>query len=412
MATLFDPLPRRVRTQEMRTETPVSKENVNELPHIQELAMVCQPSLSTIMIVEDEEDLADLLQYHLRKEGFETVIARDGMEAFSLFELVTVDLILLDVLMPGMDGWEVCRRLRGLPDRAKASVPVIMLTAMSTDENRVKGLECGADVYLTKPYSLREVVLTSRRLIDERRERSRLQAEVVALREKQQGGSETQRLLFHELRSQFTVIGGLCQRMLQCDDPLLLIELAKDRGYLEVIRKSIDQVSDMADETLIHAKLSSDNLSLPCSDCHLNEIMAEVLVVCNAKAQLKGVDILVSPLPFQPVRLHRLALKIILSSLLENAVKYSPPGSVITLQVSANEGEIRLEVKDQGLGIPQAEQEKIFEPFFRGEGVRDSYQGSGLGLHTAKRLTEALGGVLSLTSAPGAGSLFRVVFNA
>lgn len=368
-------------------------------------------SPATIMIVEDDDDLVDLLEYRLRKEGFDTVIAREGNEACRLLAEVEVDLVLLDILMPRMDGWEVCRWLRGQGGRRIAAIPVIMLTALAAGENRIKGLECGADLYLAKPYSIREVVLNCRRLIAERQERLRLQSEVEALREKEEGGSEAQRILFHELRSQFTVIGGLCGRMLKSDDPRQLSELARDRGYLEVIRSSVNQVSDMADEVLLLSKLRSVDLRLPRHDCRLDEIVAEVMAVCLAKAQLKGVDLSVSALPPRPVGLHRLALKIILSSLLENAVKYCASGSVVTLRVTVAGTVVRLEVEDQGPGIPLAEQEKIFEPYFRGEAVRDSFQGSGLGLYSVKRLTEALGGAVTLSSSPGNGSLFAVEFD-
>jgi protein-histidine pros-kinase len=152
-------------------------------------------------------------------------------------------------------------------------------------------------------------------------------------------------------------------------------------------------------------------LHLPRAYCRLDEIVAEVLVICNAKAQLKGIELFVSQLPSQPVKLHRLALKIILSSLLENAVKYSPPASAVALQAAVTDAVLIIGVKDQGPGIPLAEQEKIFEPYFRGEAVRDSHPGNGLGLFSVKRLTEALGGVISLTSLPESGSLFGIIFN-
>ncbi len=374
------------------------------------MVTVTEPQ-AIILIVEDDEDLANLLEYRLRKEGFNALIARDGTEACRLFGEVGIDLVLLDILMPGMDGWEVCHRLRDHRDQRVATTPVIMLTALSAGENRIKGLECGADVYLSKPYSIREVVLNCRRLIAERRERFRLQAELDALQEMKQGGSEAQRMFFHELRSQFTVIGGLCGRMLKSDDPQYLSELARDRGYLEVIRTSVNQVADMADEVLILSKLQNADLSLPRGDCRLDEIITEVLAVYNAKAQMKGVSLSVSALPPQPVKLHRLALKIIIASLLENAVKYCPPSSTVTLQATAAAAVVSIEVRDQGPGIPFVEQEKIFEPYFRGEAMRASHQGNGLGLFSVKRLAEALGGAVSVNSSPGTGSLFRVVFN-
>ena len=365
---------------------------------------------ATIMIVEDDDDLAHLLEYRLRKEGFDTVLAQDGKKACDLLAEVEVDLVLLDLLMPVMDGWEFCRWLRGHRERRLAGLPVIMLTALSAGENRIKGLECGADLYLAKPYSIREVVLNCRRLLGEQRERLRLRAELAALKEKEQGGSEAQRMLFHELRSQFTVIGGLCGLMLKNGDPRRLVRLAKDRGYLEVIRTSVQQVAEMADEVLLLSQLGNADFLLPRGACNLEEIVAELMVIYQAKARMKRVTLSVSSLPTPMVKLHRLALRIILSSLLENALKYCPPDSAVALRVTGGAQELRLEVEDRGVGIPLAEQARIFEPYYRGETVRASHQGSGLGLYSVKRLTEALGGVVTLVSAPGEGSLFGVVF--
>jgi two-component system sensor histidine kinase/response regulator len=396
---------------DMRTEPSVAGDIDPTIPPGYPLAAAGPASSSTILIAEDDDDLVNLLQFRLHREGFETVIAKDGIEACRLLEEEEVDLLLLDILMPGMDGWEVCRRLRGHGNRRIASVPVIMLTALSAGENRIKGLECGADAYLTKPYAIQEVVLNSRRLIKERRERLRLASELEALRRKEEGNVEGQRELFDELRSQFMMIGGLCQRMLQSDGPLQLSRPAGETDSREVIGSCANQVSEITDELRLLSRLRGNDLELPRAECRLDEIVAEVLVAFNARARLKGIDLVVSPMPSQPVTLHRLALKIILSSLLANALKYSPPGSAVVLQISVVGAALRLEVRDHGPGIPLAEQEKIFKPFYRGETTRASHQGSGLGLYSVKRLTEALGGVVKVISTPGNGSLFSVIFD-
>ncbi|SDS56358.1 response regulator transcription factor [Corynebacterium timonense] len=116
--------------------------------------------MTNILIVEDEESLADPLAYLLRKEGFETTVAGDGPTALDEFEKTSVDLVLLDLMLPGMSGTEVCRRLR-----ATSSVPIIMVTARDTEIDKVVGLELGADDYVTKPYSTRELVARIRAVL-------------------------------------------------------------------------------------------------------------------------------------------------------------------------------------------------------------------------------------------------------
>ncbi|MCP1388030.1 response regulator transcription factor [Corynebacterium sp. TA-R-1] len=116
--------------------------------------------MTTILIVEDEESLAEPLAYLLRKEGFETLIAPDGPNALEQFAGETVDLVLLDLMLPGMSGTDVCRKLR-----AESDVPIIMVTARDSEIDKVVGLELGADDYVTKPYSTRELVARIRAVL-------------------------------------------------------------------------------------------------------------------------------------------------------------------------------------------------------------------------------------------------------
>lgn len=367
------------------------------------------PSRATVLLIEDNDDLATLLEYRLSKEGFTPLIAGNGEEAIALLETATpIELILLDILLPAKNGWDVCRCIRQHPEQRISTLPVIMLTALSAADNRIKGMECGADAYLTKPYSIQEVVLLCRKLITDRKKRHELQAEVMSLRQQEENSTITRNMLFHELRTQFTVIGGLCQRLLKGGD--FKPGQAKGRNHLQVINHSVSQVSEMADEMLLLAKLDSDTSRLQLEYCHLDEIVNNIITVHRSTAQRKMVTIHVSPLPKKAVRLHRLALKIIISSLVENAIKYCPPSSVVSLEITANETAIHLAVHDQGPGIPLHEQQHIFTPYFRGEAIRNSHKGTGLGLFSVKRLTQELGGEVRLTSVPGEGSVFHITF--
>ena len=116
--------------------------------------------MTTILIVEDEENLSDPLAFLLGKEGFETKIAPDGPTALQLFDSEDIDLVLLDLMLPGMSGTEVCRKLR-----AESTVPIIMVTARDSEIDKVVGLELGADDYVTKPYSTRELVARIRAVL-------------------------------------------------------------------------------------------------------------------------------------------------------------------------------------------------------------------------------------------------------
>ena len=116
--------------------------------------------MTTILIVEDEESLADPLAFLLRKEGFEPIVAHDGKTALEEFERHDVDIVLLDLMLPGMSGTDVCKQLR-----TTSSVPVIMVTARDSEIDKVVGLELGADDYVTKPYSSRELIARIRAVL-------------------------------------------------------------------------------------------------------------------------------------------------------------------------------------------------------------------------------------------------------
>lgn len=116
--------------------------------------------MTRVLIVEDEESLADPLAYLLRKEGFEVSVATDGPSALSEFDRAGADIVLLDLMLPGMSGTDVCKQLR-----ARSSVPVIMVTARDSEIDKVLGLELGADDYVTKPYSVRELIARIRAVL-------------------------------------------------------------------------------------------------------------------------------------------------------------------------------------------------------------------------------------------------------
>ena len=130
--------------------------------------------MTRVLVVEDEESFSDALSYMLRREGFDAVLARTGPEALEEFDRSGADIVLLDLMLPGVPGTEVCRALR-----AKSSVPIIMLTAKDGEIDKVVGLELGADDYVTKPYSARELVARIRAVLRRRGDGESPPAEAV-----------------------------------------------------------------------------------------------------------------------------------------------------------------------------------------------------------------------------------------
>ncbi len=153
-----------------RNENDASAE---EQPFRDRALTIAVPSLGRVLIVEDEPELAEVLEYNLIRYGFEVLVARDGIEACRIIGQEKPDLILLDLLLPLLDGWEICRRLRLHQNSTIASTPVIMLSALGSADDRLKGYDLGADLYLPKPYVIKEVLLKSRQLIEQHRDSTR-----------------------------------------------------------------------------------------------------------------------------------------------------------------------------------------------------------------------------------------------
>ena len=107
----------------------------------------------SVLVVEDEKNIQELLQLYLEKEGYAVTVASDGGQGLAKFHAIHPDLVLLDVMMPVMDGWSVCKAIR-----AESQTPVIMLTAKGETDDKVAGLKAGADDYITKPFEMQEVL--------------------------------------------------------------------------------------------------------------------------------------------------------------------------------------------------------------------------------------------------------------
>ena len=123
----------------------------------------------SVLIIEDERVLADVLEYNLRRAGFETEVALDGLSACRAVGRKRPDLVLLDIMLPDIDGWEICRLIRDHENHEVASTPIVMLTALSSEADRMRGTRLGADAYVTKPYSLKEIVSLAEEIITRRK---------------------------------------------------------------------------------------------------------------------------------------------------------------------------------------------------------------------------------------------------
>lgn len=360
-----------------------------------------------VLIVEDDEDLVHLLEYNLSKKGFATMAALDGLDACHLIEKEKPDLILLDIMLPGLSGLEICRIIRSHDHEEISDIPIIMLTALGSLEAKLKGIEMGADDYIPKPFSLKEVLIKVERLIGREKKKKQLNSEVKRLEEGVKRQTDFQSMLFHELKNQLVIIGGYSSIITKRQR----LAPEKYRHCAGVINECSCFLNSLAEEILLLSRLETDEYPLPLEDICPKELSQQIISVLSQRAKQKEISIYFKRAGKIPImKLNSTALKLSLSNLIENAIKYSPKNSSIRVSLlSQGENEVFVEVKDNGPGIPEKDMGKIFNKFYRGENVKNSTKGTGMGLYLTKILIEEMGGMIKVESKDGNGSCFRVM---
>ena len=366
-------------------------------------SLSCEEKAGKVLIVEDELEILEPLAHSLRKAGFTVLNAEDGLSACRIIGKEKPDLILLDIMLPDLDGWEVCRMLRQHPDPVIASIPVIMLTALGTPENKYRGLELGADLFLPKPYSIREVILLSGKFVGNRQKTLTLQNRLEKITGEDRQNHELHHMLFHELSNQLHILNGFTE--------LLHENPASERAgdCMDAIYRSSNYLQALAEEILLIRQVEDGRLSLAYEHFPIDALIGEIIEVYNTPARCNEVQLRYLIAEKQPtVNLSRLALKIILSALVDNSLKYGPAGQTITLSCEPAADRFILMVADQGPGIHADEQERIFEPYYRVDSGAGKPRGRGLGLYGAHVLAKAMGGTVMVESQAGVGSCFRI----
>jgi signal transduction histidine kinase len=342
-----------------------------------------------ILIVEDEGDVAELLRYNLQKNGYRTVVADDGAQALRAVQYGNPDLILLDIMLPEMDGWDVCRIIR---DSEQApTVPIIMVTALSLEEARIQGLRIGADDYITKPFSVHELLLKVRKTLDKERT-------MKELRQKISEQVTSRSYLVHELRNSLSLVEGYAH---------LATTKQPEPAYLHQIHSAVGQMGQVLDQISLFDRLENGKGVLNLKPVEIVPIVEEAVESFRRAIHDGALNISLSNPTRTTVMGNAAALRQVVINLLSNAVKFNRPGGRIQVSIHESDQNVCLEVQDDGTGISEQDLPRIFDKFFRGSGTAGS-QGSGLGLHIVRLLTEAMQGTVAATSSPGNGTIVIV----
>lgn len=352
-----------------------------------------------VLIVDDVPANIKILGEAIRSD-YEVAIATEGMRALDItFGEQPPDLVLLDIVMPGMDGHEVCRRIKA--EKRTANIPIIFITSKNEEEDEAKGFEAGVVDYITKPFSLPVVRARIRTHLALKRQ----QDELRQLNETKNRFLGT---AAHDLRNPLAAIRGLTEIILEEATGAINEE---QREMLTMVFDTSDHMLTLVNDLLDVAVIESGKFDLDRVECQLGAVIGERLRILRPSAARKNMVIKTQFEETPPLFLDQSRIVQVFDNLFSNAVKFSPNGSEIMVAVYRDEKTVVMEVEDEGPGISAEDRKQLFGEFHKlGTKTTGGESSTGLGLSIVKRIVQAHGGEVLVESEVGKGTSMKVLF--
>lgn len=365
--------------------------------------MQINPAEFKLLVVDDVQTNVLLLKALLGKEGYGILVANNGQEALEVIRNENPDLILLDVMMPGMDGFEMAERLKS--EEFRCEIPIIFLTALDDTQSIVNGFKLGVGDFISKPFRKEELMVrikhqlslvAARRIIEEKNEELR---KTIAGRDKMYS------VIAHDLRSPMASMKMLLNT--------IMMSVEKDKidpdifDMLEMSNKTSEEVFSLLDNLLKWTKSQLGKLTVIPQKLDISGLADGVVEVMNSVAEVKHIKLIRTDHESFFVYVDIEMIKSILRNLISNAVKFSNPDSEIKVGIKAEDGKVIVSVTDSGKGIKKEDQHKLLKDstHFTTYGT-NSEEGSGLGLLLCRDFARKNGGELWFESEENLGSVF------
>lgn len=360
-----------------------------------------------ILLVDDEGKNLQLLGSVLQPEGYKLSFAKNGEKAIELAQAKLFDLILLDVMMPDLDGYSVCQKLR--EHWGEDCPPIIFLTAKSETSDLVQGFTAGAVDYLTKPFIAEELLQRVRNHISLQLTRRDLKQKNKELSELYQENKELLGIAAHDIKNPVAGIRG-CVRVVLSNLEEEITVSDDSLEMLEIIEKTSNRILSIVESLLSTQSIESPSFTLNKEIFGVNTLLGQLIELNNPTALQKSIRVIhESKDAIIPYHADRSALHEVMENLLSNAIKYSLPETTVRCgwQLNDDKTSLRCYVKDEGPGLTDNDLERVFGRFQKLSARPTGEESStGLGLSIAKKLVELHGGEIAVANRAEKGAMF------
>lgn len=356
-----------------------------------------------ILVVDDEPRNVLLLQDLLESRGYTVWTAADGQQGLALAQDRSPDVVLLDVMMPRLNGFDVCRRLKA--DQRTAMIPVLLVTSLNAREDRLAGIGAGANDFITKPIDTGDLLLRVRNAVTTKRLHDEVTSQFLKLQELEAARDTLTHMIVHDLRSPLTGLQAyldLLRVAVAAGSTGEVLEFARDAHALaEHLKEMVSQVLDVS-------RLESGDMPLSRRDTDLVELLPGAVASLGPPPSGIAIVYEAAEQPFV-VACDRDVVTRVVANLVGNAFKFAPRRGEVRIGLEASNGVVRVTVTDNGPGVEPEHRKVIFEKFGQAPlGQAGKARSSGLGLTFCKLAVEAHGGKIGVDSRNGGGARFWI----
>lgn len=353
--------------------------------------------LGTVLVVDDQEIARVMLSETLRSFGYTVVVASNGQMALDRAIQNQPHAVLLDVVMPDLDGFEVCRRLKQHPETG--SIPVLMVTALSDSASRLRGIESGADDFLSKPIEPDEIRLRVRNACRMKQLYDETRNALVNLRVLEEQRDGLVHMVAHDMRSPATTIMGYLELL----ETKLTPYLGPDhKRMFDTCHGQCLRINGMISDMLDLSRMERAGLPLKRQPVAVQELLTSAVHQLGSRSERVHLGVTTGG----KVHVDANTIQRVLINLIDNALAYSPKSENVRIGVVDTGDRWRFEVTDAGPGIPNDQRDHLFDKFVRGNAAENSRRSVGLGLAFCKLAVQAHDGTIGISDAMPKGSVF------